>query len=276
MTLNLNKNQFRCDCDTVAFLKWFQTTHITIQDKESTTCNYRGFNTAFIASVDVTDLEFQCSKFERILYISVSGVIGIAMMSFIIGVLLFKYRWHVRWHWFHFKCWTKRLFTNRYYMALNIKPDFACYINYLGVTDEWIMRELVPRIEGWKIGDVFVYARNGKGGEFVADLIIETINNSGTLLYIIGKDPDVGEVQTFNISLKLSAIERLNDVIIVYKDLVTFENLQQRMPLLKSLCKPSRKYHLKVIQFEANDLFGPEFQLYFIARFTGTNEARID
>ena len=276
VTLNLNKNQFRCDCDTIAFIGWFQTTNVSIMSKEIITCNYRGFDTKFIISVDVTYLEFECSKFERILYISLSSVTGIAVISFITGVLLFKYRWHVRWHWFHYKSWIKRLFSNRYYMMLNVKPDFGCYINYLGVTDEWIMREFLPRIEGWDIGDAFVYARNGIGGEFVADLIMETINNSKILLYIIGNDSNAGEVQTFNISLKLSAIERLSDVIIVYKDLVTFEILQQRMPLLKSLCKPNRKYQLTVIQFEANDLFWPELQQHFVTRSTCMSDAELD
>ena len=38
------------------------------------------------------------------------------------------------------------------------------------------MRELLPRIDGWDVGDAFVYGRNETGGEFVADRIIETIN----------------------------------------------------------------------------------------------------
>ena len=43
--VRLANNHLRCDCDKFTFLKWFQEAHDSIEDKETITCNLRGFNT---------------------------------------------------------------------------------------------------------------------------------------------------------------------------------------------------------------------------------------
>ena len=259
ITLKLDNNQFRCDCDNIVFLEWFQSTISFIENKKSITCNFRGIDIVSVISVRISDLEFQCTEFTRILYISVGTVLGIMTLSFITGVLLFKYRWHVRWYWYSAKCKIQKLFAKRGYLLLEDERHYICYINYLGVTDEWIMRDMIPRIESWSLGDVFVYERNATAGTFIGDAIINAINSSKTLLYVIGNDPAVGEVQSFRTSLEFASIERSGSVVIIYRDLVTFEDLQRRMPLLKSLCRPDSKYPINLIQFEGNDMFWPEF-----------------
>ena len=261
MTLKLDNNKFRCDCDNIAFLKWFQSTNSSVENKKTITCDYRGTSTVNIVSVVVSDLEFQCTKYMRIIYIALSSVLGIATISLIFGVLLFKYRWHFRWHWYHAKFKFRRLLNKNGYKAVEEQLDYVCYLNYFGVTDEWVMRQMIPRIENWNIGGVFVFERDAECGKFIGDVIIETIDRSRKLLYVIGNDADAGEMKSFHTSLELSCIARLNDIIIVYRDLITFESLQQRMPLLKSLCRPGRRHPLKIIQFEANeDLCWTELQ----------------
>ena len=260
VTLKLDNNQCRCDCDNIAFLRWFQSTNSIIENKEILTCSFRGVNILPIISVDVTNLEFQCNEFTRNLYISICSMLGTISDKFITGVLLFKYRWHVRWYWYSAKCKMQRLFAKRGNLLLDDEQHYICYINYLGVTDEWIMRDMTPRIESWDIGDVFVYERNATSGTFIGDSEVDAINSSKTLLYVIGNDPAVGEVQTFFISLEFASIKRSRNIVIVYRDLVTLENIQRRMPLLKSLCRPDRKKPIKTIQLEANDMFWPELQ----------------
>ena len=147
ITLKLDYNQFRCDCDNIAFLTWFQTTSCIIENKDSITCNFRGVDIVPIISVGILGLEFQCTEFKRILYISVSSVLGIMALSFITGVLLFKYRWHIRWYWYSAKCKMQRLLGKSGYLLLDDDRHYICYINYLGVSDEWIMRDMLPRIE---------------------------------------------------------------------------------------------------------------------------------
>ena len=262
ITIKLNNNQFRCDCDTLTFLKWFQSTNIVIDNKQIITCDYRGINKAQIVSVDISELELQCTKFMRILYISLSCVFSITAMGITLGVILFKYRWHIRWNWFRVKrriLQTRRILQNLAGAELLLVPaeySFICYINYVGVTDEWMKTEIMTPLENLEIGDVFLLARNAVAGVSISDAIMEAINNSRKLLYIVGNEPNAGEQQWFFFSLHLAMVERLEDIIFIYRDIAVHERLQQKLPLLR----PSSRNPIRCVQYEANDMFWPEVQ----------------
>ena len=145
ITLNMSNNQFRCDCDSITFIRWFQSTKSVIEKKEDITCNYRGVQMTMIVAIDVAELEFECTTFMRILYISLSSASCITFMGIIAGILLFKYRWQIRWHWLQMKRKMRLKFLKRRNESLltSVGHDFICYVNYLGVTTEWIMKEIV-------------------------------------------------------------------------------------------------------------------------------------
>ena len=146
--------------------------------------------------------------------------------------------------------------TNGVHVPHEMLRDYGCYVNYYGITEEWVKRKLVARLESWEIGEVLVCERDAVvGGQFIGNVVMEVINNSRKMLYIIDKDPEAGNVQTFNISLEVSSIDRSSDMIVIYKDLIAFENLQQNIPLLKILCRLDKRHPNRIIQYEANDLF---------------------
>ena len=257
LTLKLNNNQFRCDCDTITFLKWLQNTPSLIEKKNNITCDYRGVRIALIVSVNIDDLEFQCSKFMRILYISLGSVLSSAIMGITLGVLLFKYRWHIRWYWFRLKRRIQQKISEDAFSLISTEREFICYVSYIGVSFQWIMREMVsPLEESLNSGNVFIFARNSEPGVPVIDVIMNAINSSRKLLYVVGTENNVGEREWFYFSLKLAMVERLEDIIIVYKDVTVCEIFQQRIPLLR----PNRRSPIRHVQYEANDMFWPEIQ----------------
>ena len=257
ITLKLSNNQFRCDCDTLNFLNWFQSTLSVIEKKENITCSYRGEKIKLIASVNVDDLEFQCTKFMRILYISLSSVLSISTMGIISGVLLFRYRWHIRWYWYRVKHNMMRTTNEHDCSLISTEHVFACYVNYIGVTDEWIRTEMVTPLENLDVGDAYIFARNAAVGVSVSDAIMGAINNSRKLLYVVGNEEDVGEQEWFFFSLQLAMVERLEDIIIIYKEVAAFERLQQKIPLVR----PNKRNPIRHVQYEANDMFWPEIRL---------------
>ena len=253
VTLKMNDNQFRCDCDNIAFLRWFLNTNNNIENKDNIFCNYHGLDTEISNSLNVDNLEFQCTQYMRILYLSVSIVFGITTVGIVSGIMLFKYRWHIRWYWYQAK---RRIQGNRGQVNLQFPNDykFLCYVNYLGVTCEWVMQNIVTPIENLNNGDVFLFERNAVAGIYVLDAIMDGINSSRKLLYVIGNEQNVGEHQWFFFSLQLAAIERLKDIIVISIDVAALQNLQQRIPVLR----PSRTNSITHVQYETNDVFWPE------------------
>ena len=72
---------------------------------------------------------------------------------------------------------------------------------------------------------MFVFGRDAIAGIPIFDNIMEAINQSKKLLYVIGRKPDAGEVEWFHASLRYSTIESLEDIYIVYKELLPFIDL---------------------------------------------------
>ena len=138
ITLKLDNNQFRCDCDIIDFLKWFPSTNSKINKKINITCTYRGINTISNVLVDVSELEFQCTKFMRILYISLGSASAISLVGVLLGMTLFKYRWHIRWYWFRIKRRMLQSLSDDILLP-STEHNFACYVNYLGVTSAWVV-----------------------------------------------------------------------------------------------------------------------------------------
>ena len=129
ITLKLSNNQFRCDCNTLNFLKWFQSTLSVIEKKENITCSYRSEKIKLIASINVDDLKFQCTKFTRILYISLGSVLSITTMGITLSVLLFRYRWHIRWYRYRVKHNILRNKNGHEGSLIFTEHVFACYVN---------------------------------------------------------------------------------------------------------------------------------------------------
>ena len=250
ITLKINDNQFQCNCDTITFLRWFLNTNIKIENKENILCTYHGLDTVIINLVNINSLEFQCTQYVRILYISTCIVFGITLIGIVSGIILFKYRWHIRWYWYRTK---RRIQRNRGHANLLFpyEQKFSCYVNYFGVTCEWVMQEIVTPIENLNVGDVFIFERNTIAGMYISDAIMDGINSSRKLMYIIGNDPDVGEKQWFFFSLQLATIERLQDIVVISKEVAALQNLQQRIPLLR----PSRTNSITHVQYDANERF---------------------
>ena len=96
----------------------------------------------------------------------------------------------------------------------------------------------------------------------------EAVNSSKKLLYVVGNEEDVGEQEWFFFSLQLAMIERLEDIIIVYKEVAAFERLQLKIPLVRS----NRRNAIRHVQYEANDMFWPEIRL----RLNNNSQERIN
>ena len=167
---------------------------------------------------------------------------------------LFKYRWHIRWYWFRVK---RRMLQSSSDEILlpSTEHNFVCYVNYFGVTFEWIRREMITPLENYNIEAVFIYERNAMLEAPEENNVMDSINSSKKLLYVVGNERHVRE-KLFIFLLQIAMVERLEDIIIIYKEISAFESLQQEVPLPR----PNKRNAVRHIQYEANEIFWPEIQ----------------
>ena len=158
ITLLLYANDFECTCNTLSFIRWFQTTSVKITDRNKVVCFP---DNELVYNFDVENLHYQCDAFRRNLIISISVVSGLLALTFILIYVVFKYRWLLRWYIFLIKrCCCKR---QRNESAENQDIIFSkiCFLNYVGVKNVWIKDEILKKIEcTWNLGKVFLMERN--------------------------------------------------------------------------------------------------------------------
>ena len=91
ITLRLLNNTFRCDCDKLYFVRWFLTTNVTIEDKDTVWCSYRGGREIKTEAVNINDLE----RYYKILIIILATTLPIGVVTLVTWVLCFRFRWHL-------------------------------------------------------------------------------------------------------------------------------------------------------------------------------------
>ena len=262
ITLLLNDNGFECTCHTLSFLRWFQTTNVRIVDKEAITCFPNHFS---INEFDVESLTYQCDEFRRNLYLSIGIASSLAGLTSIVLFVMFKYRWHLRWYIFLIKQrYNKRKINPTSSQNRDIIFPYTCFISQLGVDMVWIKEEIMVKIEStWLLGHVYVLDRDSVGGEDMSEVILDAIQQSSKLVFIVGSALSPrSDIFWFEFALSMSNVWRRKDIVIVLKDSVYYENMQCK--LLRSFCHP--KCSVKKVQLVGNKKFDDEFKQVLLCR----------
>lgn len=262
VTLNIDDNPLRCDCDTLHFVRWFLSTTVTIENKHSVVCNYRGITMRNMTDVNVlADLESECAPLSfRITIATTTSVGGVCILALIIGAVAIRYRWHIRYKWHRMK---KRCRKEEIQSKKRSLKRFACLINYTAVDWQWIDRELVVNVERCcGANSTLICQRDAQPGYDVFDFLEDAIDQCRRLVYVVGTEKRVeDDMFLFEWSLIIACDKRLYsmaDVIVVFKDDVPFDSLDKSR--LKYLSKPGCKSGARVLRFHGNDMFWRELQ----------------
>ena len=254
VTVQLSNNQFRCDCDTLSFVRWFQSTRVIIKNKTNIQCSFNDAGNPVlvpISSINIAHLNSDCFAKQRILYISLGILSTGILISLCGGLYLYRQRYRIRWHWYNNK---KKLCGIK---SENLTEEhshwqYSAYVNYWRVGGRWVMEELVKKIEDLRRGNAIIRGRDSNGGENVADFIMDAIIKSKKLVYVIGDDVKLGEERDwFQFSFYMALEQRkysLSDFIFIIKNDIDYDDIGGT--LLSMLCQPRTNM---VMRIECND-----------------------
>ena len=92
--LDMRRNPLICNCDSVPFIRWLQTTAVNIVDKTEMTCLFHKSNTR-LEHIDLGNLESECSDTfvsRKWWHVLVGCVSVVVVMCLIFGILCVIYR----------------------------------------------------------------------------------------------------------------------------------------------------------------------------------------
>ena len=263
VVINMNDNPFRCNCDSLSFIRWFISTRVTIENKLTISCSYQTAKLRIVDVLKYTDLSNECELLDlstRLIKITISVGIGLILIGIICGVILFKYRWHIRWRWYV----TKRLLRkNSQVKSDDQKKEFVCFISYLGINGEGTIREFINQIESMSGKTTLLYEKNAMPGGSRDGFITEAIIRSKKLLFAIGscRPKRTEDIAWFEFTIRMACIDRtlkMSDIIIYFWDKIPYENID--VSLLKWLCKPGSRSGVTLVQQEGNAMVWEELK----------------
>ncbi|NXP75933.1 TLR7 protein, partial [Ramphastos sulfuratus] len=248
--LLLHNNPFKCNCDAVWFVWWINQTQVTIPLLATdVTCAGPGAHKGrSLVLLDLYTCELDTSYL--IMYaLSASTVLGIMILA----VTSHLYFWDV-WYSYHY-CTAKLKGYQRLSSPDACYDAFVAYDNEDPAVNEWVMTELVERLEDQKARqfNLCLEERDWLPGQPVFDNLSQSIHLSKKTVFVLtNKYIKSGSFKTTFYMAHQRLLDEKTDVIV----LIFLEKVLQRsryVRLRKRLCRSS------VLEWPTN----PRAQPYF-------------
>ena len=215
-TLDIRNNTFVCACNTIAFVRWIQTTNVDITGRDELTC-LLDFQLKLIVDVSLTDLTDECSGHVRVIIVcAVVVFIGVVVVT----IVLVWNRWYIKYRIImcnlSFRSKRRAERTTEYdamvlYFAYpNKETDSAAS----RVIATWVLRHLRPLAEDEEGLRLYIDDRDGTSMT-KAELFISAFEHSSKVIVCITPEFLKDESCLYNVHLALASKKPLWQFIFV-------------------------------------------------------------
>ena len=170
LAVDLQREMFMCNCDTLSFVRWTRVTHVQLVSKEQLTCTYGDIRYKPLSHIDLEDIELGC-RVPSVLPIVVP-VVAVLIFICSFAVLARYHRWYIKYH--LVLCWSRERMT---YSSTQDKQYDAMVLYLMHSTNSreqlggvarisrWVCKCLLPRAEDeWGLS-LYVGDRDDVGGD---------------------------------------------------------------------------------------------------------------
>ncbi len=185
VVLDVSVNPLRCFCDDIEFIRWLHSSSVKFVHKDATVCSHPTLSIISPWKVDVDALERYCLHFDAIISSAISGA-GVALVVTAI-LVLYKSRWRIRYWLYAVRESWKRQRAGERYPLLAKHYTYDAFVAYSSNGEErsWVHTTLREKLENEHGLRLCMYHRDFRAGEDLAEMIVESINNSNTTLLIL-------------------------------------------------------------------------------------------
>ncbi len=170
LRLDLQREMFICNCDSLSFLRWTRKKHVELVSKERLTCSSGDIRNKSLNDIDLEDIELGC-RMPSVLPIVVP-VVAVVVFICSFALLARYHRWYIKYH--LALCWLRESIT---YPSTQDKQYDAMVLYLMHSTNSreqqggvarisrWVCTRLLPRAEDeWGLR-LYVGDRNDVGGD---------------------------------------------------------------------------------------------------------------
>ncbi len=192
ITLDLAQNPLVCQCPTLDFIQWIQTTKVVFARKELLTC-FTGDTHALMSPfrMNVMSMRYSCMHIYEIIAFVLSFVGLITIM--ILVYFIYKKRWRLR-YWVHTarEAWRRRMATrdatrNGLGTQQYVYDAFVAYTTR-GEERKWVHTTLREKLEDEHGLRLCIHYRDFRLGRAIDDCIVEAINKSRKTILVLSPE----------------------------------------------------------------------------------------
>ena len=93
--LNVQREMFTCNCESVSFVRWTRVTHVRLTERDRLTCKHKHRGDTPLRHVLLEELESGCQV--SILPVVMPVVVGVAIIMFFLFLVRY-HRWYIKYH----------------------------------------------------------------------------------------------------------------------------------------------------------------------------------
>lgn len=186
LSVDLSGNHLECSCENKDFLMWVQNNKDHFINIRNYICYENKLKFSFKnLDVSVSSMERDCRSF-MIWYIVVS-VFSAVFSSSIIGVLLVKNKWKIRY--LVHKSKQKLRFRDRLnsHTSTSITYDYDAFLSYASTERTFVLKDVMPRLESNSSIRLLVRDRDYLPGTSKSDCIMNGLHESRRAICIVSK-----------------------------------------------------------------------------------------
>ncbi|XP_011440698.3 toll-like receptor 4 [Magallana gigas] len=180
MNVILTGNEIPCTCDSLNFLQWM------LRCREQITINYSDIcQNMHIVIKNSSDLEMisktlgkKCDDYEEIIGV-VSGLF-VVFFAFIIGGIIHRYRWKLRYFYYMSK-WS----TTTSHKSYGKVYDYDAFVSYADEEKDFVIQEMTSELEEVSDLRLCLHERDFTPGKSIGENITKAICNSRKVLCVV-------------------------------------------------------------------------------------------
>ena len=184
-TLDIKNNSFDCSCESVAFVRWIQTTNVYVISKDKLSCTLKSKRERLV-DVSLIELEADCHRFPVLIISVISFLSGVV----VIVVVIVWNRWYIMYRLILCKVprWRRKTREQHdrydamvFYFANPTKPAESLASRKIA---QWVINELRPLVEEDEDLKLYIADRDGTVMS-KAEQFISAFQRSHTLVVCI-------------------------------------------------------------------------------------------
>ena len=181
--INLTGNALICSCGNIAFVEWLNINQGKFHNFKSNTCSFGGQNSSFANfHVLLDDLKRSCANHSFL--IAVMSACIAASMTIIIGGLVYRYRWKLRYLYYMSKT------RSRGYIPVRQNDDqylYDAFVSYSETESVFVRTNLLEKLETNHQLKLCLHQRDFLPGMAIADNITGAMNQSRKSIFILSR-----------------------------------------------------------------------------------------